>query len=56
MWRYYLKRTPTFALRGIAILGVVVQSVRIIEEAERIVKARRKRQLGFSSGLDFDDD
>jgi len=47
MWQRWLRRLPHWALQTIAIIGMVIQSVRIIEEARTIIKAKRKRPPGF---------
>jgi hypothetical protein len=53
--RLLLIKGLKYTLTGITLLGIALETVHRIEEAQRLVKARRKRRPGFSFGLDFED-
>jgi len=36
-----------YTLIGVQLLGMAINAVRTVEEAQRIVKAKRKRRVGF---------
>ena len=45
--RLLLLKGLNYTLIGVQLLGMTINAVRTVEEAQRIVKAKRKRRPGF---------